>query len=141
MLFYEPLFLFLFAPAVYILYWLFGAGRSGRLFVLLLASLLFYGWSEPVFIFIVFASLALDLIVAREIGRHPAGGGMSKGWLALGIVSNLLILVYYKYAGFLSTNLDALLQFLSLPGFSLWKIALPIGVSRSEEHTSELQSH
>ena len=95
----------------------------------LLASLLFYGWSEPVFIFIVFASLALDLIVAREIGRHPAGGGMSKGWLALGIVSNLLILVYYKYAGFLSTNLDALLQFLSLPGFSLWKIALPIGVS------------
>ena len=129
MLFYEPLFLFLFAPAVYLLYWLFGAGRIERLFILLLASLLFYGWSEPVFIFIVFASLALDLIVAREIGRLPIGSAMSKLWLALGVASNLLILVYYKYAGFLATNLDAVLQFFSLPGFNLWKIALPIGVS------------
>ena len=129
MLFYEPLFLFLFAPAVYLLYWLFGAGRIERLFILLLASLLFYGWSEPVFIFIVFASLALDLIVARQIDRLPIGSAMSKFWLVLGVASNLLILVYYKYAGFLATNLDAVLQFFSLPGFSLWKIALPIGVS------------
>lgn len=66
MLFYEPLFLFLFAPAVYLLYWLLGEGRAQRLFILLLASILFYGWSELVFILVVFASLALDLFVAQK---------------------------------------------------------------------------
>ena len=129
MLFYEPLFLFLFAPAVYLLYWLLGEGRAQRLFILLLASILFYGWSEPVFIFVVFASLALDLFVAQKIGSLPIESAHSKSWLALGITSNLLILLYYKYAGFLAANIDAALGLFSLSGFSIWKIALPIGVS------------
>lgn len=48
------------------LYWLLGEGRAQRLFILLLASILFYGWSELVFILVVFASLALDLFVAQK---------------------------------------------------------------------------
>ena len=67
MLFYEPLFLFLFAPAVYLLYLAVGARRASRALVLLLASIVFYAWSEPVFVFVVFASVALDLFVARRI--------------------------------------------------------------------------
>ncbi|GDX38634.1 sugar O-acetyltransferase [Methylocystaceae bacterium] len=129
MLFYEPLFLFLFAPAVYLLYWLLGEGRAQRLFILLLASILFYGWSELVFILVVFASLALDLFVAQKIGSLPIESAHSKSWLVLGVTSNLLILVYYKYAGFLAANIDAALGLFSLSGFSIWKIALPIGVS------------
>ncbi len=125
MLFYEPLFLFLFAPAVYLLYLFFGAHRGQRTLILLVASVIFYGWSEPVFVFVVFASIALDLFVA---GRVASGETRSR-WLALGVGANLAILVYYKYTGFLALNLDALLRALTLPGLHIPEIALPIGVS------------
>lgn len=154
MLFYEPLFLFLFAPAVYLIYLLAGADRGRRLLILLLASVVFYGWSEPLFIFLVFASIGLDLIVARRISEArvervfhaPAAGAsgdvdllerpapaqaaqQARGWLALGVAANLGILVYYKYTGFLALNLDALLRAFTLPGLNIPQIALPIGVS------------
>lgn len=129
MLFYEPLFLFLFAPAVYLLYLLFGAGRGTRALILLAASIVFYGWSEPVFVFVVFASIALDLFVARRIFALPVRAAARARWLALGVVGNLAILVYYKYTGFLALNLDALMRALTLPGIHIPQIALPIGVS------------
>jgi len=156
MLFYEPLFLFLFAPAAYLLYLYFGADRGRRAIVLLLASVVFYGWSEPLFIFVVFGSIALDLYVAQRIAalihrdaRDFVESALSQGdtltlerpsalvsgntearrWLALGVAANLAILVYYKYTGFLALNLDALLRALTLPGLHIPDIALPIGVS------------
>lgn len=163
MLFYEPLFLFLFGPAVYLLYLFFGAARSRRALILLAASVVFYAWSEPVFVFIVFGSVALDLYVAQRIAASSdslilrsersscleGGGSLSPSrfetrpsnapqhegdkerarWLALGVVGNLAILVYYKYTGFLALNLDALLKALTLPGINIPQIALPIGVS------------
>ena len=166
MLFYEPLFLFLFGPAVYLIYLFFGEVRTRRALILLAASVVFYAWSEPVFIFLVFASVALDLYVAQKLaalsigdptvvpdsshqrsdgksrlaseavmaldsrsGLRPAGNDMRKRWLALGVVANLAILVYYKYTGFLALNLDALLKALTLPGINIPQIALPIGVS------------
>ncbi|WP_442753969.1 MBOAT family O-acyltransferase [Methylocystis sp. JAN1] len=155
MLFYEPLFLFLFAPAVYLLYLFFGADRRRRAIILLLASVVFYGWSEPTFIFVVFASVALDLYVAERIAAL-SGGGVdlighveraegetllraraeertnetgARRWLAVGVAANLAILVYYKYTGFLALNLDALLRAAALPGVHIPEIALPIGVS------------
>ncbi len=166
MLFYEPLFLFLFGPAVYLLYLFFGAARSRRALILLAASVVFCAWSEPVFAFVVFGSVALDLYAAQRIaalslsdpgvipdashrrsdresrvagasaaaldsrsGLRPAGNDMRARWLALGVVGNLAILVYYKYTGFLALNLDALLKALTLPGINIPQIALPIGVS------------
>ena len=129
MLFYEPLFLFLFGPAVYLAYFFLGADRGARALTLFLASVAFYGWSEPLFILLVFASVALDLVAAARIAEAPAGARQRKGWLAVGVVSNLAILVYYKYTGFLALNLDALLKALTLPGIHIPQIALPIGVS------------
>lgn len=129
MLFYEPLFLFVFAPAVYLFYLFLGARRINRALVLLIASVAFYGWSEPLFILVVFASLALDLFVAQQIDARPAGHASRACWLAFGVVANLAILVYYKYTGFLALNLDALLKALTLPGINIPQIALPIGVS------------
>jgi len=129
MLFYEPLFLFLFGPAVYLAYFFFGADRGARALILFLASVAFYGWSEPLFILLVFASVALDLVAAARIAEAPAGAQQRKAWLAVGVVSNLAILVYYKYTGFLALNLDALLKALTLPGIHIPQIALPIGVS------------
>lgn len=173
MLFYEPLFLFLFAPAVYLLYLAFGRRRRARALILLAASIVFYGWSEPAFILVVLASVALDLVVAQQIAAareaaaavappvqiharqshagqasarhadvavlepppvlppvgHESGARAARRWLALGVLGNLAILVYYKYTGFLALNLDALLKALTLPGVHIPEIALPIGVS------------
>lgn len=156
MLFYEPLFLFIFAPAVYLLYLFFGAHRRPRAIILLIASIAFYGWSEPAFIFVVFASVALDLLVAQKVAAlaaadEPRAEQLADGdvavlaradnrlrqdadsearrWLALGVVGNIAILIYYKYTGFLATNLDALLKAFTLPGVHIPEIALPIGVS------------
>ncbi|MFY9629410.1 MAG: MBOAT family O-acyltransferase [Methylocystis sp.] len=125
MLFYEPLFLFLFAPAVYLLYLAVERRHFWRFAVLLLASIGFYAWSEPVFVLVVFASVALDLFVARRVFALAPGAGARSLWLALGVCANLGILVYYKYTGFLVENLNAL----HLGPFSIPKIALPIGVS------------
>ncbi len=72
MLFYEPLFLFLFGPAVYLLYLFFGEVRARRAVILFAASVVFYAWSEPVFIFLVFASVGLDLYVGQKIAAHSA---------------------------------------------------------------------
>ena len=129
MLFYEPLFLFLFGPAVYLLYVFFGAARDRRALILLAASIAFYGWSEPLFIFVVLASVALDLVVARRLAACSGDGPSRRWWLTLGVGANLAILVYYKYTGFLAFNLDALLRALTLPGVHIPQIALPIGVS------------
>lgn len=128
MLFYEPLFLFLFGPAVYLLYFFFGANRGRRALILLAASVAFYGWSEPLFIIVVLASVALDLVVARRLAATEAAASR-RAWLALGVGANLAILVYYKYTGFLALNFDALLKALTLPGVHIPQIALPIGVS------------
>lgn len=129
MLFYEPLFLFLFGPAVYLCYFLLGAARGPRALILLAASVAFYGWSEPHFILVVFAAIALDLLVARAIFPAPQGARRRRLWLVLGVVANLAILVYFKYAGFIVSNLDAAFDRLGLPVFAIPKIALPIGVS------------
>jgi len=131
MLFYEPLFLFLFAPAVHLAYLLFGAGRRARVLLLLAASVVFYGWSEPVFAVLVVASIALDFFVARRIHdrQAPERDSVAGRWLAVGVAANLALLVYYKYAGFLALNVDALLRALTLPGVNIPQIALPIGVS------------
>ena len=129
MLFYEPLFLFLFGPAVYLCYFLLGAARGPRALILLAASVVFYGWSEPHFILVVFAAIALDLLVARAIVSAPQGARTRGLWLVLGVVANLAILVYFKYAGFIISNLDAALDRFGFPVFAIPKIALPIGVS------------
>jgi len=129
MLFYEPLFLFLFAPALCSLYWIFAARRRARVGLLLAGSVVFYGWSEPLFVLVVFASVTFDLFVAARLHALPETAAARARWLALGVGANLAILVYFKYAGFIALNLDALLRALTLPGLHPAQIALPIGVS------------
>jgi alginate O-acetyltransferase complex protein AlgI len=127
MLFYEPLFLFLFAPAVYLLYELVGARAALRGLILLGASFFFYAWSEPVFIFVVCGSIAIDLVAARKIAASGGAPHEKRLWLAFGVCANLAVLVYYKYAGFIVQNLNELLP--PSTAFDLPKIALPVGVS------------
>ena len=127
MIFSSPLFLFGFLPSFLLLYHLVPA--AARNATLLAASLLFYAWGEPVFVFLALASALGDLAIGHLMmrTRQPSG---RRVLLALGIAANIGLLVYFKYADFVVANLRALAESwfqLDLPGIAA--IALPIGIS------------
>jgi alginate O-acetyltransferase complex protein AlgI len=129
MLFYEPLFLFIFFPTFYLIYLLTERSQSCRRAVMLGASLLFYFWSEPLFVPVVLASALADHLICRRIDSLPDRSGQAKALLTAGVLINLGILVHYKYTHFLLENLDALIGQFGARPFSLPEIILPIGVS------------
>ncbi len=122
MLFSSIPFLYYFLPAVLILYFI--APKKLKNSVLLLASLFFYAWGEPKYVFLMIASILLGYIWGLLIERFK-GRGPSKLFMALSCVSGLGFLAYYKYADFFIENFNAVTG-LSLP---LLRIALPIGIS------------
>jgi alginate O-acetyltransferase complex protein AlgI len=123
MLFNSAEFLFLFLPLFIIIY--FSIGSLG-LFLLastwvLLASLVFYGWDDPVRLTAIIVSpIAFNYIVGRTLLAHR-----NKLLLALGVGGNLLLLGYFKYAHFLVET------FASLTGLPIPSphVELPIGIS------------
>ena len=129
MLFYEPLFLFIFFPTVYLIYLLGEQREKLRLGVILCASVLFYTWSEPLFVPVVLASALADHLIAQRIDRLPRPSRQAKLLLAAGVLINLGILVHYKYTRLLIENLNGLLHGVAVGPISVPTIVLPIGVS------------
>ena len=123
MLFYEPVFLFLFFPIVFAAFILARRRAGGRAAVLLVASLAFYLWSEPLFVPVVLATCVADYALALRVARG------SRAAVAAGVLINIGMLGYYKYTGFAVNNLDALLGWAGLPAWHVAAVALPIGVS------------
>ncbi len=123
MLFYEPLFLFLFFPLVLAAFLAVRRRAAGRGAVLLLASLFFYLWSEPLFVPVVLGTCVADYALALLVARG------SRIALAAGVLINLSILVYYKYTGFAVDNLDVMLVAAGLRPWHIGQVALPVGVS------------
>ena len=122
MLFSSVPFLFYFLPCVLLVYFLVpGTLKNG---VLLLASLLFYGWGEPRYLLVMLAAIAqgyvFGLLIEKSRGKRRAGL-----YLALSVLLSLGTLAYFKYADFMIRNLNALTG-LSVPLLSL---ALPVGIS------------
>ncbi len=126
MLFYEPLFLLLFFPIVFAAFLLVRRRAGPRAYLLLIASLFFYLWSEPLFVLVVLATCAADYALGRVVARGGAPGRLA---LTAAILVNLGMLAYYKYAGFAVDNLDLLLVRAGLQPWHIAQVALPIGVS------------
>ena len=123
MLFYEPLFLFLFFPVVFTAYLVVRRRATARVLVLLIASLFFYLWSEPLFVPVVLLTCVADYVLARLVAS-------GQRWaLAMGVLINLGMLAYYKYTGFAVDNLDMGLSYAGFAPWNIGRIALPIGVS------------
>ena len=122
MLFSTPVFLFGFLPIFFALYWFLPA-RQG---ILLAGSLLFYGWSEPVFLWVVLASTIFDWLLGFQIRKD----GLARKWpLTLGVLTNLGLLAYAKYTVFAVRNLNVLLASGHLHLIPVPAIILPLGVS------------
>jgi alginate O-acetyltransferase complex protein AlgI len=126
MLFNSPLFLFLFLPCLYFIYRF--APNTWRNRILLAASLFFYSWAEPTFVFWALGSTFLDWVLGEVISRRPEPN-IRKGALTLGVVANVALLAYFKYANFAWANFAAVLKHFGSQSSSLLHVALPIAIS------------
>ena len=125
MVFSSNIFLFAFLPLVLAAYFL--CPRKLKNPVLLLFSLFFYGWGEPVYLLLMIAAIVLNYvcgILIHHFRRKGHGAGVA---LAAGVGANLMILGFFKYFGFLSVQIQSLLPF--LPVWEVPDIPLPIGIS------------
>lgn len=123
MLFSSSVFLFVFLPAVLLGYYLL-RGQKARNLLLLAASLLFYAWGEPIYVFLMLFSIAANYFLGRGIDRLRGSAGQS-ALLALAVVWNLGILFVFKYLNFTVENLNALLGLRLRPV----ELSMPIGIS------------
>ena len=123
MLFSSSVFLFVFLPAVLLGYYLL-RGQKARNLLLLAASLLFYAWGEPIYVFLMLFSIAANYFLGRGIDRLRGSAGQ-RTLLALAVVWNLGILFVFKYLNFTVENLNALLGLRLRPV----ELSMPIGIS------------
>ena len=93
----------------------------------LAASVFFYAWGAPVFIFIVAASIAVDFIAVKEM--HKSTGRKKKLLVAFSILLNIGLLLYFKYANFFVENFNVMLEAFGGKPAEWTKVALPIGIS------------
>ena len=122
MLFSSVPFLFYFLPAVLLVY--FAVPGKLKNSVLLLASLIFYGWGEPRYLPVMAVSILQGYVFGLLIERFR-GRPLARVFLTVSVLLSLGMLAYFKYADFMIANLNALTG-LSVP---LLRITLPIGIS------------
>ena len=123
MVFSSLLFFFLYLPLFLALYY--ALPKRAKNYVLLVFSLVFYAWGEPVYVFLMLGMTLSDYILGRLMNRFDESPSKRKTCLILSIVIDLSCLAFFKYAGFLVGTINA------IPGVSVSfrKIALPIGIS------------
>ena len=122
MLFSSIPFLFYFLPAVLIVY--FAVPRCLKNTVLLLFSLVFYGWGEPKYVVLMVASILMFYGCGLAIGKAKQQL-WKKVWLIVSVVVSLSLLGIFKYADFFVSSVNAATG-LSIP---LLRLARPIGIS------------
>ncbi len=118
MVFSSLTFLFGYLPLTLALYFLTPLRR--RNFVLLLASLFFYGWGEPVYVGVMFLSIFIDYTHGLLVERFRQQDRLARWFVGQSVVFNLLLLGFFKYWDFLAANLSL------LPGVSIPQLGLPL---------------
>lgn len=119
MLFSSIVFLFYFFPIVFALYYIFSFSRTLQNVLLLIASLVFYAWGEPVYVFLMMGSVLFNSAMGWLVGNKE--GKSKKTWLWVTVGGNLLVLFIFKYLGFVLENIGLGNLGVNLP--------LPIGIS------------
>lgn len=124
MVFSSTVFMFIFLPLVLLAYynpiW---KGRTFRNIVLLISSLLFYAWGEPVFVIIMCISIVLNWKFCIIMDNRE--GKSRRNYMLILAVYNLGLLFVFKYLSFVTKNLGLLLHNDDI----VLNIALPIGIS------------
>ncbi|WNM64176.1 MBOAT family protein [Candidatus Nitrospira neomarina] len=126
MLFNSYEFILLFIPAVAGLYYLFGhfGWYRAALSWLVLASLFFYGWWNPVYLLLLLISIGFNFLLGRTLSGMD-NQSRRRLVLIVGISANLGALAYFKYANFFVDNINWMLG----TGYHLKTIILPLAIS------------
>ena len=123
MVFSESVFMFMFLPAVLMLYY--AVPFRFKNAVLFFSGLLFYSWGEPVYVLIMILSTVIDYTAGRIMDRFDQNQNVRRIALIVSVIMNLSLLGVFKYSGFFVESLN------SAFGLSLYNphLPLPIGIS------------
>ncbi len=121
MVFSSMVFLCVFLPAAFCLHLLL-PGMRAKNFLLVVASLVFYAYGEPIYVILLVASSAGNYILARLTGECPK---IRKFTMTLAVVINLGLLVIFKYSGFLVETFNSVTG----AGIPVPQVRMPIGIS------------
>ncbi|MBO5414731.1 MAG: MBOAT family protein [Bacilli bacterium] len=117
-------FIFFFLPVFLILYYL--VPYKVKNILLLIFSLIFYAWGEPIYILLMIFSSVVDYTNGRMIEKYAQNNQKRKNlFLIISIIVNLSLLGFFKYADFLIGSINSLLN-INIP---LLELGLPIGIS------------
>jgi alginate O-acetyltransferase complex protein AlgI len=125
MLFSSTLFLIYFLPVFFTIYFL--IPESWKNYFIVFASLCFYAWGAPQFVFILISTILFNFILAHLITRRE--GRKKKTLLMFSVLVNVSLLLFFKYANFFVDNVNLLLHAANSATIDFIKIALPIGIS------------
>jgi len=126
MLFNSYGFLLVFLPLTWSIYFLlnkYTSFESGKFF-LLLASVVFYSWWNPVYAFLLLFTILFNFMVGRQLSYNKTNF-TRKALLVFGVAVNLSLLGYYKYCNFFIDNANSVLN----TSIAIRDIILPIGIS------------
>ena len=115
-------FIFFFFPIFLIVYYF--APNKYKNLILLIFSLIFYAWGEPVYILLMIFSSVFNYIIGRKIEKY-SNRKKQKQFLIISVIVNLILLGFFKYADFLIEIINGILR-VNIP---LLKLGLPIGIS------------
>lgn len=121
MVFSSFTFLFIFLPLVLLTYFL-AKKRKYRNIVLLVFSLIFYAWGEPIYVLLMILSIVVNYFIALKIDSLKNG---KKKWMLIDIIFNLAIIGFFKYGNFVVQNINGIFNC----NIAEIKLGLPIGIS------------
>ena len=117
-------FMFLYFPVVLLLYFI--TPLKWRNATLFLTSLIFYGWGEPLYVFLMLFTITVDYFLGFMVGKYrETNRRRAKGYMIAAIVINLAILGFFKYA---NLALDTVATLTGAKVAHL-NVALPVGIS------------
>jgi alginate O-acetyltransferase complex protein AlgI len=128
MLFNSYEFILLFLPVTFLVFFAIARlGREAAIAWLVVASLFFYGWWNPSYLILILLSMIVNFGFGEFISRAHENrrAARAKTSLALGVILNLGVLTYFKYAGFFFSNINALTG----TSIDLGHIVLPLAIS------------
>ncbi len=128
MLFNSYVFIFAFLPIVFFIYFYLNKKRLTELSkaFLVFASLFFYSWWNIIYLPLILVSMLFNYAIGKQLSQYNNNIFLSKkSLLFFGIFSNILLLIYFKYADFFIINVNAVFG----TGISTLNLALPLAIS------------
>lgn len=126
MVFSSVTFLFYFLPITLLLYFI--VPYKFKNITLLIASLFFFAWGAPKFVFILIVGIVIDFFIGNKIFKLSEKS-IKKKWLIASIFLNLGLLAYFKYANFFIENFNDIISLFGVSRLKWMEIVLPIGIS------------